>query len=175
MKKNAWLYVTGLSIALLSAGCATQSSSPASEAKPAPAAPTTAAAASAAAKPAVQAPARKKIDFTMSVYFNPGRPYLDKNAKAELDDLATRLQDIKLDVIFAIGYTDSVGSARAKQKRGLKEANAVKEYLMSKGIAANQIYADTYGDKKPVASNKKAAGRAKNRRVEIEVIGYSTK
>jgi OOP family OmpA-OmpF porin len=59
----------------------------------------------------------------------------------------------------------------AKQKLSLRRAEAVKAYLVSKGIEANRIYTEGKGKKQPVADNNSAEGRAKNRRVEIEVVG----
>jgi OOP family OmpA-OmpF porin len=52
-----------------------------------------------------------------------------------------------------------------------RRANAVKQYLVSKGIEANRIYTEGKGKTQPVADNRTAEGRQKNRRVEIEVIG----
>jgi OOP family OmpA-OmpF porin len=53
----------------------------------------------------------------------------------------------------------------------VRRAEAVKAYLVSKGIEANRVYTEGKGEKQPVADNKTAAGRAQNRRVEIEVVG----
>ena len=54
-------------------------------------------------------------------------------------------------------------------------AEAVKKYLVGKGIEANRVYTEGKGEKQPVADNKTDEGRAKNRRVEIEVVGTRTK
>ena len=70
-----------------------------------------------------------------------------------------------------MGHTDSVGSDVYNQRLSVKRAEAVKGYLVSKGIEANRVYTEGKGEKQPVADNKTAAGRAKNRRVEIEVVG----
>ena len=53
----------------------------------------------------------------------------------------------------------------------MRRAEAVKAYLVSKGIEKSRVYTEGKGKKQPVADNKTAAGRAQNRRVEIEVVG----
>ncbi len=91
--------------------------------------------------------------------------------KAKLDDLVGKLKGITLEVIIAVGHTDWVGSDAYNQKLSVRRAEAVKGYLVSKGIEANRIYTEGKGEKQPVADNRTSAGRAKNRRVEIEVVG----
>ena len=56
-------------------------------------------------------------------------------------------------------------------RKDVRRAEAVKAYLVSKGIEKNRVYTEGKGEKQPVADNKTAEGRAKNRRVEIEVVG----
>ena len=67
--------------------------------------------------------------------------------------------------------TDAIGTDAYNQKLGLRRAEAVKAYLVSKGIEKNRVYTDSKGERQPVATNKTAAGRAQNRRVELEVVG----
>ena len=100
---------------------------------------------------------------------------LKPEGKAKLDDLASKLQGMNLEVIIAVGHTDSVGTDAYNQKLSVRRAEAVKGYLVSKGIEANRVYTEGKGEKQPVADNKSAAGRAKNRRVEIEVVGTRNK
>ena len=91
--------------------------------------------------------------------------------KAKLDDLVGKVKGINLEVIIAVGHTDSVGADAYNQKLSVKRADAVKAYLVSKGIEKNRVYTEGKGEKQPVADNKTSAGRSKNRRVEIEVVG----
>ena len=91
--------------------------------------------------------------------------------RAKLDDLVGKIKGISLEVIIAVGHTDSVGSDAYNQKLSVKRAESVKAYLVTKGIEKNRVYTEGKGEKQPVADNKTAEGRAKNRRVEIEVVG----
>ena len=88
-----------------------------------------------------------------------------------MDDLVGKVKGINLEVIIAVGHTDNVGSDVYNQKLSVKRAESVKAYLVSKGIEKNRIYTEGKGEKQPVADNKTSAGRSKNRRVEIEVVG----
>ena len=74
-------------------------------------------------------------------------------------------------MIIAVGHTDSIGTDAYNQRLSVRRAEAVKAYLVSKGIEKNRVYTEGKGEKQPVADNKTAEGRAKNRRVEIEVVG----
>jgi OOP family OmpA-OmpF porin len=64
-----------------------------------------------------------------------------------------------------------VGTDSYNQRLSVRRAEAVKAYLVSKGIEKNRVYTEGKGEKQPVADNRTAEGRAKNRRVEIEVVG----
>ena len=96
---------------------------------------------------------------------------LKPEGKAKLDDLVGKIKDINLEVIIAVGHTDSVGSDSYNQKLSVARSESVKAYLVSKGIEKNRVYTEGKGEKQPVADNKTSEGRAKNRRVEIEVVG----
>lgn len=121
------------------------------------------------------APTSEKVTFAADAFFDFDKSVLKPEAKVKLDDMASKLQAINLEVIIAVGHTDSVGTDEYNQKLSLRRSEAVKAYLVSKGIPANRVYTEGKGEKQPVADNKTADGRAKNRRVEIEVVGTRNK
>ena len=121
-------------------------------------------------------PAAEKITFAADAFFDFDKSTLKPEGKAKLDDLVGKLGGINLEVIIAVGHTDSVGSDAYNQKLSVRRAESVKAYLVSKGIEANRVYTEGKGEKQPIAPNTingkdNPAGRAKNRRVEIEVVG----
>lgn len=141
-----------------------------------PRAPATApAAAPAAAKPAAPPPPPKpvveKVSLKADTLFDFDKSVVKPEGKVILDRLADQAKAINLEVIIAVGHADWIGTDAYNQKLSERRAAAVKAYLVSKGIAANRIYTEGKGEKQPVADNKTAEGRAKNRRVEIEVVG----
>jgi OOP family OmpA-OmpF porin len=148
-------------------------------AAPAPAAPAPAAPAAAApaARPAAPAPAAAqpaaatKVTYAADAFFDFDKAVIKPEGKAKLDDLVGKVKGINLEVVIAVGHTDSVGGDAYNQKLSVKRSEAVKAYLVSKGIEKNRVYTEGKGEKQPVADNKTTEGRAKNRRVEIEVVG----
>jgi OOP family OmpA-OmpF porin len=140
---------------------------------PAPAVVTPAPAPAPVAKPAPapQPPAATKVTYAADAFFDFDKAVLKPEGKAKLDDLVGKIQGINLEVIIAVGHTDSVGTDAYNQRLSVRRAEAVKAYLVSKGIEKNRVYTEGKGEKQPVADNRTAEGRAKNRRVEIEVVG----
>lgn len=123
--------------------------------------------------PPAPAPTSQKVTFAADAFFDFDKAVLKPEGKAKLDDLTSKLGDLNLEVIIAVGHTDSIGSTAYNQKLSIRRAEAVKAYLVHKGIESNRVYTEGKGKSQPVADNKSAAGRAKNRRVEIEVVGTS--
>ena len=123
------------------------------------------------AAPAAPAVAATKVTYASDAFFDFNKSALKAEGRAKLDDLVGKIKGISLEVIIAVGHTDSVGSDAYNQKLSVKRAESVKAYLVTKGIEKNRVYTEGKGEKQPVADNKTAEGRAKNRRVEIEVVG----
>ena len=138
---------------------------------PAPAQVVAPAVVPAAPAPVVAPPAATKVTYAADAFFDFDKSVIKPAGKQKLDDLISKIKDINLEVIIAVGHTDSVGSDSYNQKLSVRRSEAVKAYLVSKGIEKNRVYTEGKGEKQPVADNKTAEGRAKNRRVEIEVVG----
>ena len=137
-------------------------------------APPPAARPAAPAAPAVAAaprPAAQKVTYAADTFFDFDKYAIKPEGKAKLDDLVDKTKGIALEVIIAVGYTDNIGSFAYNQKLSERRANAVKEYLVSKGIEKNRVYTEGKSYNNPIASNSTPEGRAKNRRTEIEVVG----
>ena len=139
--------------------------------EPVPAAAPAPAPAPAAAAAAAAAAVSSKVTYAADAFFDFDKSVIKPEGKAKLDDLVGKVKAINLEVIIAVGHTDSVGSDAYNQKLSLRRSQAVKAYLVSKGIDKTRIYTEGKGEKQPVADNKTKEGRAKNRRVEIEVVG----
>jgi OOP family OmpA-OmpF porin len=138
---------------------------------PATAAPGCDGAVAAAPKAVAPVAAAAKVTYAADAFFDFDKSVVKPAGKAKLDDLVSKVKGINLEVIIAVGHTDSIGSDAYNQKLSVRRAEAVKAYLVSKGIEKNRIYTEGKGEKQPVADNKTKEGRAKNRRVEIEVVG----
>lgn len=150
--------------------------------------PAAAAAPKAEPKPASQpapkaAPAKllpQKINFSADALFDFDKAILKPEGKAMLDDLVRLLQGAKFEVILTIGHTDRIGTAAYNQKLSVRRAEAVKKYLVGKGIEPNRIYAEGKGKTQPLTKPGDCKGKRgkaliaclqPDRRVDIEVTG----
>lgn len=87
--------------------------------------------------------------------------------RATLDNIATVLAERPETEILVLGHTDGAGSELHNMQLSIRRAEAVAEYLRTRGIALTRLQADGRGETEPFADNATEAGRAKNRRVEI--------
>ena len=118
---------------------------------------------------------QSKITLQADTLYDFDKSTLKPEGKATLDKIAKDLSKIKLEVIIAVGNTDSVGTDAYNMALGQRRAQSVKAYLVSKGVDGSRIYTESKGKSNPVASNATAEGRAKNRRTDIEVVGTAAK
>jgi OOP family OmpA-OmpF porin len=120
-------------------------------------------------------PVAEKVTFQADAFFDFAKANLKPEATAKLADLVDKTKGVNLEVIIAVGHTDNVGDVAANQKLSVRRADAVKSFLVGKGVEKNRIYTEGKGEGSPIADNKTADGRAKNRRVEVEVVGTRTR
>ncbi len=125
--------------------------------------------------PPPAAPIQEKVTFAADALFDFDKSVLKPDAQAKLTDLVEKTKGVALEVVIAVGHADIIGNDGYNQKLSIRRAEAVKSFLTSKGIESNRVYTEGKGSKNPVADNKTAAGRAKNRRVEVEVVGTRPK
>ena len=109
---------------------------------------------------------RQPIAFE-DVHFDFDRSTLKPEAIAILDRAVMTLQANSTLTVTIEGHTDSVGTAEYNLSLGERRANAVRDYLLNRGIAANRMRTVSYGEERPIASNDNDAGRAMNRRAHI--------
>ncbi|WP_372474009.1 thrombospondin type 3 repeat-containing protein [Capnocytophaga sp. ARDL2] len=121
--------------------------------------------------PEVKAETIKKLnDYGKVILFNTGKFTFQQSSYKVLDSMAEIMKEFP-NAKFAIeGHTDSTGSDKINQPLSANRANAVKEYLISKGISANRLTSEGFGSSKPVDTNATAAGRANNRRTEVRLV-----
>ena len=104
------------------------------------------------------------------VVFPSGRDELTASARAVLDAVAAQLIEMRGFRVEIAGHSDAQGAQTANLRLSLARAEAVRAYLVMKGVPAERLTARGYGPTKPIASNKTPAGRAQNRRVELRKI-----
>ena len=119
-----------------------------------------------------QAPKVVKLTYATDTLFDFDKSVIKPEGRQLLDGLVGKInKEFNLEVIIAVGHTDSIGTDAYNLKLGQRRAEAVKAYLVTRGIEKTRVYTDSKGERQPIADNKTAQGRAKNRRVEIEVVG----
>lgn len=121
------------------------------------------------------AAALQKVTLAADAFFQAKAADIPEEMRAKLDDLAQRARGLRLEAVIAIGHADGSEAADVEAiKLSIRRADAVKAYLVRQGVEMNRIFTEGKGSKLPVAPNTTAEGRAKNRRVEIEVVGTRT-
>jgi OOP family OmpA-OmpF porin len=124
--------------------------------------------------PPAPTPVSEKVSFAAESLFDFDKAIVKPDGKAALDDLLAKLQGMNAEVMITVGHTDAIGSDAYNQKLSMRRAGAVKAYLVSRGVDPARVYTEGKGESQPMADNKTAEGRAKNRRVTVEVVGTRT-
>jgi outer membrane protein OmpA-like peptidoglycan-associated protein len=112
----------------------------------------------------------KRVDYASNnIYFATGKYVLLAKSFKGLDEVAQILKDNPQLKMAVDGHTDDVGSDASNQKLSENRAGAVKTYLVKHGVDESRLIVTGHGEKEPIADNKTAAGRQKNRRVEMKL------
>jgi outer membrane protein OmpA-like peptidoglycan-associated protein/tetratricopeptide (TPR) repeat protein len=106
-----------------------------------------------------------------NIFFDTGKSTLRSESNAELERLVKLMKDVPNLKIEISGHTDNTGSATLNNELSKARAEAVVNYLKTKGIAATRLTAEGYGASKPIATNDTAVGRQENRRTEFKITG----
>ena len=138
---------------------------------PAPVAVKEPAPAPAPAAAVAPAPTAEKVTYSADAFFDFDKAVLKPEGKATLQTLVAKLKDTDIEVIVATGHTDWTGSEAYNVKLSMRRAKAVKAFLVSKGIPEARVFVEGKGESQPTSNNHTKEGRAKNRRVDIEVVG----
>jgi chemotaxis protein MotB len=123
-----------------------------------------------------------KYTVNSDLLFRSGSWEMSKQGQEVIAKLAPRLAPFQQSKIVVNGYTDNAPVGRALQQQGVtsnevlsqKRAEAVMQYLISQGVKPDFISARGFGEADPIAPNKTAQGRAKNRRVELTLAGQTS-
>ncbi|WP_309896262.1 OmpA family protein [Archangium sp.] len=112
-----------------------------------------------------------KLEIKEQVFFATGKSVIQPRSFKMLDQVAKVLQQHpEVDKLSIEGHTDDRGNAEANRKLSQARAEAVKGYLVSKGVEPARLEAKGFGPDQPIASNKTEKGRAANRRVEFIIV-----
>jgi OOP family OmpA-OmpF porin len=112
-----------------------------------------------------------KVTLKADTLFDFDKSSLKPEGIMALSNLVAQLKGVKLEVIIVVGNTDNIGTDAYNMALGMRRAETVKAYLVSHNVPAEKVYTESKGKSSPVASNATEEGRAKNRRVDVEIVG----
>ena len=109
-------------------------------------------------------------DYAKTILFDTGKASIKSESVSTMVDIIQILNEYPSANFTVEGHTDSVGSSASNQRLSESRANAVRDFLIDKGIASNRLSAIGFGEERPIASNATRNGRKQNRRVEINLV-----
>lgn len=112
---------------------------------------------------------RLKLEIPSDISFDTGRSDIKSNFQPILQRFASTLQENPNTNVVIIGHTDNTGNVSINQPLSVDRASRTRDYLAGRGVNPNRITIEGRADREPIANNNDAAGRARNRRVEIYV------
>ena len=110
------------------------------------------------------------VNLPDGVTFAVGSSAITPTFRSTLDNIAASMQQYPNSLIDVYGHTDSTGSDSFNMALSQRRAQAVADYLSSRGVSAARIRSQGFGETQPIADNGTDLGRAKNRRVEIKIV-----
>jgi esterase/lipase superfamily enzyme/outer membrane protein OmpA-like peptidoglycan-associated protein len=170
----ALFLILSAAIAVALSGCATNlkyvQQPPQPEPMPAPVVAVPPAAPAPAPAPMPVA-AIERVSISSVVTFNPGSAVLTAASMDKLNEFRAKAAYLNVEVIVIVGHTDDTLKAPRAQALSVRRAQAVKDYLVARGTAADKVYVEGKGNTQPIADNKTAAGRASNNRADLDFLG----
>jgi outer membrane protein OmpA-like peptidoglycan-associated protein len=112
---------------------------------------------------------KQQLEIKQKVYFDIGKTVVLPRSFGLLDDVARVIKAHPEMAIVVAGHTDNTGNAQRNRELSQARAEAVRDYLIKKGVAPDRVQAKGYGPDRPIAPNATAPGRARNRRVEFRL------
>jgi len=123
----------------------------------------------------IPAPQPERVTLKAGALFDTDKSDLKPEGMIELARLANRLSGADIQAVRVIGHTDSTASAAYNEGLSLRRAQAVRAYLILRGVDDNVIVAEGRGLREPIADNRTSDGRAQNRRVTIDITAATTR
>jgi outer membrane protein, adhesin transport system len=115
-----------------------------------------------------------RVNLSADALFDFDQHALKDEGRRALDDLYERIRNVDIDLVLIVGHTDSIGSEPYNDRLSLRRANSVRNYLVSRGADAARIRTEGRGETEPIADNATEDGRARNRRVEVQITERGT-
>lgn len=112
---------------------------------------------------------KEKVEISDTIEFTIGKSTIKVDSYPVLDEIAQVLKESPSMKLRIEGHTDNVGDDRVNKRLSQQRAEAVRDYIISRGIGADRLEAVGFGEERPIADNRSEDGRAKNRRVEFNI------